>query len=158
MDSIIRQSARLACDARSAFRMFTDNSLLQTWLAPLAEVEPVAGGKYELFWEPDERENNSTIGCRVTAIVPDELLSFEWKGPQQFKSFMNEADPLTHVVVLFVPSANEAQDFTDVHLVHTGWRRAPDWEEARQWFEKSWAIAFEGLKRQASSRQLSMSV
>lgn len=146
-DRVIHSNARLRCDAHHAFEMFTVGPLLQTWLAPLAEVEPRVGGKYELFWEPPERENNSTIGCRVTALQPDQFLSFEWKGPTQFKAFMNEADPLTHVVVFFVPVAGSGV-WTDVHLIHSGWRSTPAWEAARQWFEVSWRGAFAELAKQ----------
>ena len=41
MDKIIHTSARLRCDARRAFEMFTVSECLQSWLAPLAEVEGV---------------------------------------------------------------------------------------------------------------------
>lgn len=149
MDRIIYASVRLEADAHRAFEMFTVNKLLESWLARLAEVEAVAGGKYELFWEPDDKENNSTMGCTVTAIEKDKFLSFEWRGPKQFKSFMNSCDPLTHVVVFFTPSGAGSNVCTDVHLIHSGWRSAPEWEEARQWFENSWSGAFEELKSKA---------
>jgi ribulose bisphosphate carboxylase small subunit len=61
---------------------------------------------------------------------------------------MNDADPLTHVAVFFIP-ANEGQtNQIEVHLIHTGWRSANEWEEARQWFEVSWRSAFTQLSRQ----------
>ena len=149
MDKIIYTSVEVRGDARGAFEMFTVNELLQSWLAPLADVEPVAGGKYELFWEPDDKENNSTLGCKVTALEPSRFISFEWRGPKQFKQFMNNADPLTHVAVFFTPcvEAGDART-TVVHLIHSGWRSAPEWEEARAWFENSWRDAFEALRTQ----------
>ena len=146
MDRIIYASVRLDVDAHRAFEVFTVNELLESWLAPLAEVEPLVGGKYELVWEPDDKENNSTTGCKVTAIEKDKFLSFDWRGPKQFKPFMNSADPLTHVVVFFTPCGEGSNACTDVHLIHSGWRSTPEWEEARQWFEQSWGGAFEALK------------
>ena len=143
MNNIIHVSARLNCGANRAFEMFTSSKLLQSWLVPLAEVEPVVRGRYELFWQPEDRENFSTLGCRVTAIEPDSFLSFEWKGPKQFKHFMNEADPLTHVTVFFIPSS---ENETQAHLIHSGWRSGPEWEDARQWFERAWSAAFEQLQ------------
>jgi len=121
--------------------MFTINELLESWLVALAEVEPTVGGKYELFWEPHDRENNSTIGCQVTAIEPDKFLSFEWRSPKQFKHFANNADPLTHAVVFFIPEA----EWTEVHLIHSGWRSSTEWEAARQWQVQAWNGAFERL-------------
>ena len=68
MDKIVHQSVHLQCDPHRAFQMFTVNQNLESWLVDLAEVEPVPGGRYELFWEPGDRENNSTLGCKVTAV------------------------------------------------------------------------------------------
>lgn len=129
-----------------AFAWFTVNERLESWLTQLAQVEPKIGGKYELFWEPSDRENNSTIGCRVTALAPNQLLAFDWKSPKQFKQFANSADPLTHVVITFVPRVSG----TDVHVVHSGWRTTPEWQEARQWQERAWRGVLEVLARQVN--------
>jgi uncharacterized protein YndB with AHSA1/START domain len=101
MDKIIHYSVILKCSPQVAFKLFTDNSRLESWLCRAADVEPVVGGKYELFWNLENKEIDSTIGCKVSAVEPGKFISFEWKGPQQFSSFMNTARPLTHVVVMF---------------------------------------------------------
>jgi len=150
MDKILHHLVRLHCTTDQAFKMFTVNELLESWLTSLAEVEPFVGGKYELFWNPTDRENDSTIGCKVTAIEPNKFLSFEWKGPKKFKNFMNNADPLTHVVAFFLPCHEENAPCTDVHLIHSGWRSSKEWEEARLWFEKAWNDAFEELRKQVN--------
>lgn len=152
MNRIIHHSVLLRCDTHQGFEMFTANELLQSWLTTLAEVEPLVGGKYELFWDPVNKESNSTIGCKVTAIEPGKFLSFEWKGPEQFQHFMNNADPLTHVVVFFVPYVEGSTPCTEVHLIHSGWGTSAEWEEARQWFEKAWSNAFEELRRQVGGK------
>ena len=146
MDKIVHHSVRLHCNARRAFEMFTVNHLLESWLVNVAEVEPVVGGKYELFWEPEDRENNSTIGCRVTAIEPDKFISFEWRSPKQYKHFANTADPLTHAIVFFLPAGVN----TEIHLIHSGWRSSAEWEEARQWQDRAWGVAFKELERQVN--------
>lgn len=143
MDQIIHISSKLSCNAHQAFEMFTVNAKLQTWLTEVAEVELRVGGRYELFWEPEDRENNSTIGCHITAFEADQFLSFEWRSPKQFKHFANQADPLTHVIVFFVP----IQDGTQVHLIHSGWRSSPEWIEAMQWQQRAWCVAFDALEK-----------
>ncbi|HEY9724407.1 MAG TPA: SRPBCC domain-containing protein [Oscillatoriaceae cyanobacterium] len=141
MDRILHHTAHLDAPPFVAFELFATSAGLMRWLVPLAEVEPIVGGKYELFWNPDDRENDSTLGCKVTAVVPERLLAFEWRGPRQYKHFMNQADPLTHVVVSFFPE----DDGTRVDLIHSGWRGTPEWEEARQWFGTAWRLGFEAL-------------
>ena len=144
MDKIINCSVRLNCDTHHAFELFTINKLLESWLVNMAQVDPIINGKYELFWDPTDRENNSTLGCKITAIEVDKFISFEWRSPKQFKHFANNADPLTHVVVFFIPN----HGMTEVHLIHTGWRSSAEWEEARQWQYKAWQIAFKELEKQ----------
>lgn len=148
MNKVLYHTVRLHCTTERAFKMFTENEHLQKWLTEVADIEPKVGGKYELFWNPEDRENDSTIGCKITAIEPNKFLAFEWKGPQHYKHFMNDADPLTHVVVFFIPSMEDksSKPTTEVHLIHSGWRSSPEWEEARLYFEKAWKVAFDRLK------------
>ena len=147
MDKIIYRSVTLRCNSDEAFDQFTVNSNLEKWLTVSADVEPKVGGKYELFWNPKDKENDSTIGCKVLAITPGKFLNFEWKGAKQFKHFMNNVRPLTNVSVFFIPNRGS----TEVHLIHTGWREGPDWEEARKWFEKAWETAFAELTTYVAS-------
>jgi uncharacterized protein YndB with AHSA1/START domain len=148
VNKIIHVSTVLNCTPQKAFAFFTGNTLLQSWLTAVAEVEPKVGGKYELFWQPSDRENNSTIGCKVTAVEQNEFISFEWRSPKQFKHFANSADPLTHGVVFFIPK----EDSTEVHLIHSGWRSSPEWEEARQWQLNAWNGAFEQLRKKVNGQ------
>jgi uncharacterized protein YndB with AHSA1/START domain len=149
MDEIIHRLVILACNPKKAFEMFTVNSQLEKWLTVSADVEPKEGGKYELFWNTEDKDNDSTIGCKVLAISPDKFLTFEWKGPKQFKHFMNNVRPLTDVTVFFIPR----QGSTEVHLIHTGWRDTPEWEEARQWFVRNWEDAFAELNSYVASQR-----
>lgn len=143
LDHVIHVSTTVNVSPSMAYAYFTENELLMSWLTVRAEVEEWVGGKYELFWEPDDPTNNSTIGCRITAMAPGQFLAFQWRSPKQFKSFANVADPLTHVVVSFAPEGSG----TRIHLVHSGWRSSGQWEEARQWQENAWSAAFMELER-----------
>ena len=93
MDEIIYHSISLGCSPRRAFELFTVNKHLEKWLAKMADVESRVSGKYELFWNPRDRVNDSTIGCKILAMSPNRFLCFEWKGPRQFKYFMNKVRP-----------------------------------------------------------------
>ena len=142
MGGVIYHSINLNCNPEKAFEFFTVNKHLERWLTEVADVEPKAGGKYELFWNPDDRENDSTIGCKILAIAPSRFICFEWKGPKNFKHFMNDIRPLTNVVTFFVP----IPEGTEVHLLHTGWGDTAEWEEAKRWFDEAWATALSKLR------------
>jgi uncharacterized protein YndB with AHSA1/START domain len=146
-DLVIARFADLPLAPAAAFELFTQSSQLQSWLCRRAIVEPRVGGRYELYWDLDDAENDSTIGCRVTAIDPERLLAFQWRSPRQFKAFANAADPLTHVVVGF----HAVGAGTRVSLVHSGWRSSQAWCEAAQWQGVAWNHAFRALVARAAS-------
>ena len=137
MENIILIKEELDCDISTAFNLFTVNELLEGWLTDKAEVDPKVGGNYELFWEPENREINSTIGCKITGIETNKFISFNWKGPIDFQSFMNNADPLTHVIIYFSYNDIDSKK-TTIHLFHTGWRKDSKWQKARNYFENAW--------------------
>lgn len=145
MEKIILIKEELECDIRLAFNMFTDSKSLEKWLTEKAEVDPKVGGKFELYWEPENKEINSTIGCRITGFEEDKFISFNWKGPVQFKDFMNSADPLTHVIIFFSHEKVKPNKII-IHLFHTGWREGSEWEDARNYFVKAWTNALKVLK------------
>lgn len=143
LDHVIHASAVLNCAPAEAFRHFTDSKLLAEWLADRADVEPKVGGKYEIFWNsPPAPPNRGTSGCKITLLVPDKLLGFDWIGPTMFDDAMNIADPATHVLVTFIPIGDHA---TEVHLVHSGWGHSAAWDKPRLWFERAWSGALEAL-------------
>jgi uncharacterized protein YndB with AHSA1/START domain len=144
-DRVVHVAAELALPPDAAWDLFTTQRGLESWLAPAAEVELRVGGRYALYWQPQDRENDSTIGCAITALAPGEMIAFQWRSPVMFKRFANGADPLTHVVVSFAPHGAG----TRVHLVHSGWRSTPAWEEARAWQERAWRSAFSELQKRA---------
>lgn len=152
-DKIIHVSAELSCSIDSAYAYFTENTLLERWLAVKADVEMKVGGKYELFWSPEDPDltNNSTYGCKVLSMDKPYYFSIEWKGNKDHKAFMNNVRPLTNVTVVFNKiNANK----TRVTLLHTGWQTDKDWDSAYQFFEKAWAGAFSKLEMQVNKTNI----
>ena len=141
MDKIIIASIRLHCDNKEAFALFTQKGHLKKWLTEDAEIDLREGGRYELFWNPDNPEEDSTIGCKILAVKTPYFLNFEWKGPKEFKHFMNNTRPLTNVSIFIKGENNHSQ----VILVHTGWRDSEEWEKARTYFKRTWQGALEYL-------------
>ena len=144
-DKIIISNAILNCTIGTAFNFFSENDLLTKWLTNKADVEMKEGGKYELFWTPEDPDptNNSTYGCKVLAVERPIYFIIEWMGNAEQKSFMNNVRPLTNVIVLF---SQLDKNKTRVILIHTGWRQGENWETARQYFTKAWAGALKQLE------------
>jgi uncharacterized protein YndB with AHSA1/START domain/catechol 2,3-dioxygenase-like lactoylglutathione lyase family enzyme len=146
VDSVIYLSAELNCSAEKAFSYFTKPELITKWLTKKALIEARVGGKYELYWTPEDPdpENNSTYGCRILAINKPHFLHFNWKGNAEQKHFMNFTEPLTQVSVVFTETSKEN---CRINLIHSGWRPGSEWENARKYFISAWTGALKQLEK-----------
>jgi uncharacterized protein YndB with AHSA1/START domain len=124
---------------KSVFDAWVKPDLLERWLTRKAIVEASVGGAYELFWEPERPDRNSTLGCRITDLVPNAELSFNWKGPEEFAEIMGDK---TQVYLRL----EQCPEGTILRFVHTGWGSGQRWEKARAWQAEAWEEAIENLK------------
>jgi uncharacterized protein YndB with AHSA1/START domain len=120
------------------FKAWTDPSELTRWLTEKAIVDVKRGGSYELFWDLNRPDLNSTIGCRITDLEMNRMIAFDWKGPVPYADLMN-VEPLPTSVIVRMDEVRE--NHTAVRLEHTGWGVGPRWNEARQWQENAWKDA-----------------
>src|SRR5437762_13343223 len=77
------------------FNAWVEPELLTCWLTRQAHVEARRGGAYELFWDVKNPARNSTKGCRIRELVPNEKISFNWKGSEEYAEVMGAATVVT---------------------------------------------------------------
>lgn len=133
-----------AAPVEQVWAAWTQNAALATWLSAKANVSTEIGGPYELFWEPDHPDRNSTLGCHVTAVQPNVRLAFSWKGPVPYADLMNVEPLPTSVTVTF---ESRCDNGTRVTLQHLGWGSSQRWQEAKAWQEKAWQVALDELAK-----------
>ena len=141
----IEMKMDLAAGRDEVWELWTTEEGLSSWLCQRANVEPVVGGPYELFWSPDttKPESDSTLGCRVLSVDRPRLLHFDWRGSDEVADVMNvPGAEVTEVTVQLFPTPMG----TRLEMVHAGWGDGPDWERARTWFARAWEMAFERLR------------
>lgn len=122
---------------------WTISDRVAQWFSPEANIEAKVGGAYELYFVPGNKSGMNTKGCKILKMDHYKELVFEWKGPDQFSSLMNEAYPLTKVTVNF---EKVSDDTTKVIVLHTGFKEGAAWNEAIQWHEMAWAGVLKSLK------------
>jgi uncharacterized protein YndB with AHSA1/START domain len=139
----IEIEVQLNVPAAEAWHLWTDSKKLQQWLAPKADVNPKLDGAYELFWDPSNPKDNSTLGCKITAFVPNRLIAFQWRGPVPFADIMNTKPFPTWVTISFEAISTQK---AILHFRHSGWGAGAAWQEARIWQENAWLEAFKQLE------------
>lgn len=131
------------------WNFWTTSKGLCSWLCLRANVEPVEGGRFELFWNPDESNptSNSTVGCRVLEVKPERKIRFTWRGSDDVADVMNvPGAPVTQITVELHQDSNGTQ----MQIIHEGWGDGPAWERARGWFGAAWENALLALHEQLS--------
>jgi uncharacterized protein YndB with AHSA1/START domain len=134
---------KLKAPVKSVWNAWTDSKIIVKWFSPEAYIEPYKGGAYELYFDPSNHEHMSTIGCKITQIMPMLYLSFQWRGPDQYLHVMNNPNPATHVHVEISEKLNE----TLITVVHEGWGTGEDWNKAKEWHRNAWKGVLQGLKK-----------
>jgi uncharacterized protein YndB with AHSA1/START domain len=136
--------------AQEVWRAWTQSEVVTKWFAPAADIEPFEGGKYELYYDPSNKNSMSTKGCRVLSYQEPDFLKFNWKGPDQFAPVMNEYNHLTVVCVRFEQVGNG----TKVILEHSGWGHTEEWVSAQQWHIAAWEQLLSNLKAKMESNEI----
>jgi uncharacterized protein YndB with AHSA1/START domain len=133
----------LHISVEEAWNFWTNSKKLEHWLTTEANVNAKIGGAYELFWDPTNHNENSTLGCKISAFVPYKLLAFQWRGPVPFADLMNvEPFPTWASVSFEATGVNQ----TTLHFRHSGWGEGERWSSAREWQKNAWTGAFKELE------------
>src|SRR6267143_2892502 len=87
MDSskIVRKEVVTTATLEEAWKAWTTVEGVASFFVPKAILEPVVGGRYELFSSLKAPKGfQGTEGCKVLALEPQRHLAFEFIAPPQF--------------------------------------------------------------------------
>jgi uncharacterized protein YndB with AHSA1/START domain len=135
----------LPVEIDTIWQEWTDQTKIIKWFSPEANIEPINGGAYELFFDPSNHNHMSTKGCKIIEIKPPTYIAFQWKGPDQYAHFMN-TPPQTHVEIRFT----QDDSGTTMHIKHQGWKQGKYWQEAKEWHHKAWKGVINDLQKHLS--------
>ena len=119
-------------DLRQIWEAWTTEEGAKTFFAPDCKIDLVPGGAYELYFDLSSPEGlRGGEGCKILAFQPMDMLSFTWNAPPSLPTVREQ---YTHVTVAFEPILQG----TRVKLVHDGWGKGGELEEAFQYFNRAW--------------------
>lgn len=116
---------------------FTTVAGMTSWLAPTAEVDPRAGG----VWQVSFGGGVAPAGGTILLLQPKTLLAISAMAPERFPTVRRER---TTAVFLFDPAGPDA---TTVRLAQTGWRSGEEWDRAFDYLAEGNAQLLEALYR-----------
>jgi uncharacterized protein YndB with AHSA1/START domain len=131
-ESTIRLSTTVAAAPGAVFRALTDADELARWFPSSAESEPRTGGRFTYRFEFDDASRNHTYSGAYHEVTSDERVSYPWQGRLG----------TTRVDFTLTPS----DEGTHVKLVHSGWGKGADWDEAVEMHRQGWGAFLDNLK------------
>ncbi|MEI5906362.1 SRPBCC domain-containing protein [Bacillus spongiae] len=141
-EAVIERTATINAPLNLVWHAWTIADRVSQWFAAEARITPKVGGVYELYFERGNTNGMNTKGCTIVSMIHRQELTFTWKGPDQFRDFMNHGELTTVKVKLEELKENK----TNVRLQHVGWRDGEGWDEALKWHEMAWSGVLNSLK------------
>ena len=96
------------------WRTLTSGDLIARWLMAPTGFEPVVGKRFSFQTKP-AGEWDGTIQCQVLQVVPNERLTYAWKGGDEGN--LGYGAPLETVVTW---TLSRTENGTRLRLVHSG--------------------------------------
>ncbi len=139
----IHKTTSLKSTKEEVFHKWTTNEGIRTFMAKDSKVELRIGGPFEIYFMPDAPEGSKgSEGCTFISYLPNQMLSFTWNAPPQFKA-IREGDHHTWVVILLEDNV----DGTQLNLYHLGWPEGEEWDKVYAYFDKAWEMVLQWLKK-----------
>lgn len=133
---IIRKETITTASLEDAWKAWTAVEGLTSFFVPKATIEPVVGGRYELFSTLKAPKGfQGTEGCKVLALEPQRHLAFEFIAPPQFP---NVRRLRTRVDLSFGQVAKGGVVRLD--LDHSGFLEGEEWDEFFEFSNWNWDL------------------
>ena len=141
-ERVVTKTVVLNATLDQTWEAWTTRAGITSFFAPDAKIEARVGGPFQIYMDPDaEPGAKGADDMRFMALQPMSMLSFDWNAPPIL--------PLARAQRTFVVVRLEAvsEKLTRVTLTHTGWGEGGEWDQAFDYFDRSWGTVLDNLKR-----------
>ena len=134
--NVMRKETVTTATLEDAWKAWTTVEGVTSFFVPKANIEPVIGGRYELFSSLKAPKGfQGTEGCKILALEPQKHLAFEFMAPPQFPNVRRLS---TRVDVTFGEVAKGG--VVKLDLVHSGFQEGEEWDEFFEFSNWNWDL------------------
>jgi uncharacterized protein YndB with AHSA1/START domain len=142
MDKSIHKRVEVKASLHEVWRCWTTAQGLQGFFAPHCEIELWPGGRFEIWFFPDNPPGTrGAEDLELLSFLPDRMISFEWDAPPHLPEVRGHRN---WVVVTF-EALDEARVAVELH--HLGWKQGEQWDQAFAYFERAWDVVLGRFER-----------
>ncbi|GJM79176.1 hypothetical protein HMSSN139_16720 [Paenibacillus sp. HMSSN-139] len=77
---VIVKEIAIEAELDLVWKAWLEERRITQWFAPMANVDPRIGGKFELFFDPSNPERMGTKGCTIRELEEQRLLVLSGKA------------------------------------------------------------------------------
>ena len=133
---VIRKETITSATLEDAWKAWTTVEGVTSFFVPKANIEPVVGGRYELFSSLKAPKGfQGTEGCKVLRFEPLKHLLFDFIAPPQFP---NVRRLRTRVDVMFDQVVKGG--IVKLDLVHSCFLEGEEWDEFFEFSNWNWDL------------------
>ena len=144
-EKVLRLEMTVPVDKSKAWELFTNDSELKKWIAPLAHIELKTGGYILTNYDSTKSLSDpSSIKLGIINYLEKELLTLKVKLNNSFPlSTQNEDENLQEIIQL----KNAGDGGTKIISTMVGWGVGPDWDKTYGFFEKGNTWTYEEIAK-----------
>ncbi len=142
IDRILVKDVTVKASLPEVWKAWTTVEGVETFFAPDAKIEAVAGGPYEIYFSKNAPAGQrGAEGCKVLAVEPMRSFAFDWSAPPTMPEVRKKR---TNVQVQLVEKGPQE---VEVRLVSLGWGTGDEWVQSWQYFDKAWTSVLANLQK-----------
>ena len=144
-EKVLRLELELPIDKASAWELFTNDSALQKWIAPLAHIELKTGGSIITNYDKNKTlSDSSSIKLGIINYIENELITFKVNLNDHFALSVRNEDGNLQEIVQFIDSG---QGKTKIISSMIGWGQGPEWDKTYNFFVKGNTWTYEEMSK-----------
>jgi len=144
-EKVLRLEMIVPVDKVKAWELFTTDTQLKKWIAPLAHIELKTGGYILTNYDSSKsRSDPSSIKLPIINYIEQDLLTLKVKQNNNFPASTLNEDGNLQEIIQFEDAGNGD---TKVISSMVGWGIGTDWDKVYKFFEKRNTWTYEEMSR-----------
>jgi hypothetical protein len=133
-EKVLRLEITLPIDLTTAWKLFTTDEKLKTWIAPLAHIELKSGGYIITNYNSTKQLSDiSSIKLPITSFIDNELLVLKVILNDNFTKNVRDSDKNLQEIIQLKKIDNQQ---TQIISSMIGWGKGSDWDKTYDFFVK----------------------
>jgi hypothetical protein len=133
-EKVLRLESVLPVDIKTAWKLFTTDEGLKTWIAPQAHILLAVGGTIMTNYDKDKLLSDpSSIKLPIINYIDGEMLTLKVNLNDNFDQSARAEDKNLQEVILFKQVGPQQ---TQVVSLMIGWGKGPHWDKVYDFFVK----------------------